>query len=1145
MALKDLLISINPRVNRGPIDDVERATDGLRQSADRAGRSFDKLTERINKLNERVNRLGSTLQSAGADFAAPFLAGGAAITAGLGSAVNAAMDFEAQMSNIKSVMSPEQVAKYSGTLEKLAIQMGKETKFSALEAAQGIEELVKAGVKVEDIVNGGLEGALSLAVAGNLDLAAAAEIASTALNAFKKDNLTVSKAADILAGAANASATSVDELRYGLSQVSVVADNLGLSFFDTSAALALFANNGLKGSDAGTSLKTMLSNLIPQSKEAREMMMDLGIITKDGANAFFDAQGRIRSMAEIAGVLQNALKGLNAEQRQQALYTMFGSDAIRAANILYKEGTEGLNAMQREMSKVTAAQVAATRMDNLRGSIEQLKGAAETAGITMGNYLIPPIRKAVDAANDLIDKFNEMSPAQQKLVTYALAISSAIMLLLGGFGLMVVFIGTVVQSFGAFLTIFKPVVWMATKAAIGFSRLRASIAGMTAAVRALWPSIRLFAPMILTLIRMRLASAAVTALGFAFHMLGGPIGVAITAISLLASYIVKLYRTNETFRNAVNNAWNSIQNTISSAISAIIRWFGDLEGKFGAVVDYFKNSFAGIGNTIATLSPLIARLGLSFLGVTGPVGWVIAAVISLGSFLFKLINNNEQAKASIISGWQSIQKAFQPVLNLLSVIGQTFVTMLSPAIAEFARAFAVLAPEFQKTGQIIANSFAQLGPSFAQLGAAFAELQIAGGQLFSTLASTLIPLFVQAATTILPMLSDLFVTVIQLVTTLATSILPLLAQVFQTVFTTVLSVLQMVIPFAVQLLSSIIPIIIQLATMIIPLILQAVQMVFPMILTIIQMVLPVAINLFRVVISVILQIAQIVLPLILQVAQMVFPMILSIIQAAIPVVTAILTLAARIITTILVPAIQVILQVVQFVFPLVMTIIQTAITIVTGIIKTASAIMRGDWSAAWEAIQNTARTIMNNIISFFKSIDLFDIGKNIIQGLINGIGSMVGAVVDKVRSVASSVKNTFTKLLGIHSPSVVFEGYGINTGEGFNIGLERMMDSTIKTVDAFARTVMRPFEPVVEFAPVMQPFEPFDPIAGFSPMATPAPVSNNNVQGDTYNIDVELTVHVSGDASEEDGKRIGTSIVEQLEEFFGSLNRRMPTPQEL
>ena len=303
-----------------------------------------------------------------------------------------AMDFESQMSTIKALTgaTSEQMAQ----MQKLALDMGANTKYSALEAAQGIEELLKAGLTPAKVQAGGLEAALNLATAGGLDLAEAAEIMSTALNAFKSDGMKASEAANILAGTANASATDVHDLRYSLSAVSAVASGLGLSFRDTNAALGVFANNGLKGSDAGTSLKTMLSNLIPKSDKAIEMMGKLGILTKKGGNAFFDAKGKVKSMADIAGVLQKALKDLNPMQRQNALYTMFGSDAIRGATVLYKEGATGIKEFNKEMSKVTALDVAKQKMDNAAGAVEVFKGALETFQIQVMTPLLPVIKEA-------------------------------------------------------------------------------------------------------------------------------------------------------------------------------------------------------------------------------------------------------------------------------------------------------------------------------------------------------------------------------------------------------------------------------------------------------------------------------------------------------------------------------------------------------------------------------------------------------------------------------------------------------------------------------------------------------------------------------------------------------------------------------
>lgn len=390
---------------------ISQAVSKLPKAAKIAVEVTDKATTPIKKMFGALNTpLG--LLGAGAALGAPI----AVLTDSLGKA----MDFEAQMSSIQALTGA--TAQQMQQMQTLALQMGAKTKYSALEAAQGIEELLKAGLTPAQVQAGGLEAALNLAAAGGLQLADAAEIMSTALNTFQRDGLSASKAADILAGTANASATSVEELRYSLAAVGSVAAGVGLSFQDTAAALGLFANNGLKGSDAGTSLKTMLTYLIPQSKQAENEMRKLGIITADGANRFFDASGKIKSMADIAQVLQDALKGLTEEQRLNALQTMFGTDAIRGANILFKEGAQGVKEFTTEMLNVTALDVARQKMNNAAGAVEQFQGAIETLQISALLPTLPIITKLANAAADFVTaKTPQIVDAVNRMVDQAKA----------------------------------------------------------------------------------------------------------------------------------------------------------------------------------------------------------------------------------------------------------------------------------------------------------------------------------------------------------------------------------------------------------------------------------------------------------------------------------------------------------------------------------------------------------------------------------------------------------------------------------------------------------------------------------------------------------------------------------------------------
>lgn len=350
------------------------------------------------KAEAGLSSLGSKVSSAGSALAGlaagAVVAGVAGLAAGFAGAVAAAGNFEQAMSAIKAVSGS--TGAEMEQLSKLALDLGKQTSFSATEAAAGIEELVKAGVSIQDVLGGGAAAALNLAAAGGLSVAESATIASNAMNVFNLTGADVGHVADTIAGAANASAIDVHDFGFSLSAVGAVAAGIGVSFDSLATAIAAMGNSGIKGSDAGTSLKAMLNNLSPSTKSATKEMRALGIITADGANQFFDATGKAKSMSEIAGVLAEATKNLTAEQKINALQTLFGTDGQRAALVLAKEGAAGMDALAASIGKVTAADVAATRLDNLKGSLEQLKGSLETAAIGLGTIFLPAIRSMVD-----------------------------------------------------------------------------------------------------------------------------------------------------------------------------------------------------------------------------------------------------------------------------------------------------------------------------------------------------------------------------------------------------------------------------------------------------------------------------------------------------------------------------------------------------------------------------------------------------------------------------------------------------------------------------------------------------------------------------------------------------------------------------
>lgn len=424
---------------------------------DELGPALKAVSGQVDDFATSTGKASSAIAGIGT---AAVVGGIAAVGAGLGLAVKSAADFEKTMSGVKAVSgsSAEDMAKLSG----IALQLGKDTSFSATEAGKGIEELVKAGVSLGDVMGGAAAASLNLAAAGEVSVTEAATIASNAMNAFGIKGSEMAHVADTIAGAANASALDVHDFGYSLAASGAVAATVGFSFDDLATAIAVMGQAGIKGSDAGTSLKTMMLNLQPTTDKQVSLFKELGLITEEGGNAFFDASGKVKSMAQVAGTLQTALAGMTEQQRLAALEVIFGSDAIRAGAVLAKAGAEGFNEMAASMGKVTAESVAAERLNNLNGSLEKMKGSLATAAIAIGTAFLPVLRQMVDAFTTMI---NDNMPAIEAFAaTLSQAFTDAIPYIVAFFQALIdnkETIGIVIAALGGFIILVTVVSWIA------------------------------------------------------------------------------------------------------------------------------------------------------------------------------------------------------------------------------------------------------------------------------------------------------------------------------------------------------------------------------------------------------------------------------------------------------------------------------------------------------------------------------------------------------------------------------------------------------------------------------------------------------------------------------------------------------------
>lgn len=412
------------------IVETEQQLKSLKKTAGSGSATLEKVSVVSGKVGKGLTNAGKAIMPASAAIA------------GIGAvSVNVANDFESAMSQAAGALNMPM--SQMGELRDLAIQTGQETIFSAKEAGQAITELAKGGLSEADIKAGALKATMDLAASSGMDLGNAANVTVQAMGAFGLSAEKSAVAANALAGAAAASSTDVEPLTQGLSQVSAQAYNAGWSIQETTAVLGKFADAGIVGSDAGTSLKVMLQRLAaPTSDKAAMKIESLGIKTRD-------ANGHLLGASEMAQELQDKLGGLSEAERDSALQTIFGSDAMRAATVMMNSGSEGLASYIAATNDQEAAQrLANSQMGEGEKAIEEMKGSLETAAITIGSKLAPVITKVVGFITDLANKFSALPNGVQT----AIVVIGAIIAVLGP---LLIIIGQIAMGVSALTAAFS------------------------------------------------------------------------------------------------------------------------------------------------------------------------------------------------------------------------------------------------------------------------------------------------------------------------------------------------------------------------------------------------------------------------------------------------------------------------------------------------------------------------------------------------------------------------------------------------------------------------------------------------------------------------------------------------------------------
>ena len=392
---------------------------------------------KLKALSEQFKQVGKKMTDTGKSLTRTITAP----LAGIGVAsLKAGADFDTAMSQVAATSG--KTVDEIGDLRDFAIEMGSTTAFSATQAAEGLNYMALAGYDAEESM-AMLPTVLNLAAAGAMELGAASDMvtdAQTALGLTMDETTTM---VDQMAKTASTTNTSVSQLGEAILTIGPTAKSLSGGTKELSQVLGLLADNGIKGSEAGTHLRNIMLSLTPQTDAAAAAWDQLGV-------SAYDADGNLRPLQDTFNDLQKAMAGMSSEERTKMLSKMFNKTDLASVNALLDTNATRWNEVGFAIDDAggAAEQMADTQLDNLQGSLTLLKSALEGAGIAISDVLAPVVRKLADFLNALVTKFNELSPQAQKVIVIVGAIAAAIGPLLVIFGVMASSIGSILSLVG-------------------------------------------------------------------------------------------------------------------------------------------------------------------------------------------------------------------------------------------------------------------------------------------------------------------------------------------------------------------------------------------------------------------------------------------------------------------------------------------------------------------------------------------------------------------------------------------------------------------------------------------------------------------------------------------------------------------------
>lgn len=617
---------------------------------------------------QKLNGLSSAFKTTGGllskNVTLPIVGVGAA-------AVKTATDFEAGMSEVKAI-SGATGSEFDALRDK-AIEMGAKTKFSASDSADAFKYMAMAGWDASQMMDG-IAGIMDLAAASGEDLATTSDIVTDALTAFGLQASDSAHFADVLAQASSKSNTNVGLMGETFKYVAPVAGALGYSIEDTAVAIGLMANSGIKGSQAGTALRSTITRLAKPVGEAKDAVEELKI-------SITNTDGTMKPLSQTMVELREKFAGLTEEQKAQYAAMLAGQEGMSGLLAIVNASDEDFQKLTDEInnSNGAAQDMADIMMDNTAGAVEQLKGALESAGILIGEKLTPYIRQLAEWITGLVEKFNSLSEEEQdQIVKFGL--------ILAAIGPVLLILAKVISVVTTVMKAFKLLGTTMTTIKESVDLVKAGYAGLATQMGGI-PKL-------------------VAGISTGFGGMLAPIAAVIAVVAVLVGAFVTLWKTNEEFRDNMVGIWNSIKESINNFFDGVVERINALGFDFENITEVIKTVwfalcdvlapvFEGAFNTIAIVLDGVFNQILSVMdifiglftgnweqlgeGVKGVVSGIVETFANLGSNILGVIGD---IGAEILNklGFEKAAEGFQNFFDTLSDLFGQIPELLSSAI---------------------------------------------------------------------------------------------------------------------------------------------------------------------------------------------------------------------------------------------------------------------------------------------------------------------------------------------------------------------------------------------------------------------------------------------------------------------------------